>query len=316
MLVPIKASVFQQMVEYADWAHHHFESEISGWAHYNEKDGIYKLAPLSEQEASAAEVIAMPDMIKNKKYDMSDMIVQWHSHVKMGCSPSGPDDRQRNEIAELTSVVISIIVNINYEHSCHITLIKAGGITLDSPVTIPAKLSIYHTNDKVSQEVKQKLHKPKPVEVKIDKYRNYGYKQSLLPAQSVQPYKPNRYWAEDDWVEAYATPTTPTKDSNQLELIGYMENRKLLFSKVKTALLINVVPDMEVKIVEINDFMLKLAQQTIPYCIGLIEEDAFGHTALSIDGEEVMYETFFAAFNYAIPNIVSLQSGPSIVKAK
>ena len=47
--IPIQSDVLNQMYDYAYYARKHFNAEVAGWGHYNKKNGIYKLAPLSQQ---------------------------------------------------------------------------------------------------------------------------------------------------------------------------------------------------------------------------------------------------------------------------
>jgi len=182
--IAIDAKVLYQMYEYAAYAETHFEAEVAGWGHYNKEDGIYKLAPLLPQIVSSAEVDTFPDqLVNNKDYDMSDMIVQWHSHVYMATNPSGTDKELIKDALELFPMLISIIVNCKHEYSARLDIRKVGAdhcmINLDDPMTYDINLVPYYDNSAVNKEVKKKLRKPKPVIVQsVNNYggnHDYGY---------------------------------------------------------------------------------------------------------------------------------------------
>ena len=187
MQIAIDAKILFEMQEYAAWAEEHYESEIAGWGHYNKDEGIYKLAPLTKQVVHSAEALASPDELLESDYDMSDMIVQWHSHVRMGVSPSQPDVETRNLISELSGMVISIIINLKGEHSCYVTISKVRDLEFDVPHSFKAELLPYYVNSRISKDVKKQLKlppPPKPVKSKQaaviahDSSRNsrdYGY---------------------------------------------------------------------------------------------------------------------------------------------
>ena len=161
--IPIDAKVLYQMYEYADYARRLHQSEIAGWAHYNKDRGIYKLTPLLRQEASGAEVIAFPNSILNDtKYDISDMIVQWHSHVMMSCSPSQPDRDLIQEALKLMPMIISIIVNCKGEYSAIAAFKRTDIFTFQDIVKLDAELVTYYQNPLTAKEVKKKLYKPAP----------------------------------------------------------------------------------------------------------------------------------------------------------
>ena len=61
--ITIDPAVLNKIFTYAHYADKHYGSEIAGWGHYTKDKGIYKLAPLSEQEVSSAEVEGFPDDI-------------------------------------------------------------------------------------------------------------------------------------------------------------------------------------------------------------------------------------------------------------
>lgn len=161
--IPIDAKVLFQMYEYADSAHKAFGTEIAGWAHYNKNKGIYKLAPLLPQEVSGSEVSSFPDEhINDMKYDISDMIVQWHSHVMFSCSPSQPDKDLIKEALKLMPMIISIIVNCKGEYSATVSLKQAGAFTFQDFVKLDAELVTYYECPNILKEVRKKCYKPKP----------------------------------------------------------------------------------------------------------------------------------------------------------
>lgn len=161
--IPIDAKVLFQMYEYADSARKAFGTEIAGWAHYNKDRGIYKLAPLLPQEVSGAEVSSFPDEhINDMKYDISDMLVQWHSHVMFSCSPSTPDNDLIKEALKLMPMIISIIVNCKGEYSATVSLKQAGVFTFQDFVKLDAELVTYYDCPAILKEVRKKCYKPKP----------------------------------------------------------------------------------------------------------------------------------------------------------
>lgn len=160
--IPISAKVLYQMYEYAHSANKHFGTEIAGWGHYNKNKGIYKLAPLLKQEVSSAEVDVFPnDLLNDVKYDISDMLVQWHSHVNFSCSPSMTDQKQIEEALELMPMIISVIVNCKQEHSVMVSFKQAGAFEFQEIIKLDAVLVPYY-DDRVGKEVKSKLFKPAP----------------------------------------------------------------------------------------------------------------------------------------------------------
>ncbi len=160
----IDAKVLFQMYEYAAYAHYHFGTEIAGWGHCADKKGIYKLAPLTRQEVSGAEVDNFPNEILNDtKYNISDMIVQWHSHVNMSTNPSPTDISTIKEALKIMPIIISIIVNCKNQYSARLDFIRISKLVrLPSQITLDVELIPYYSNPIVSKEVKTKCHKPKP----------------------------------------------------------------------------------------------------------------------------------------------------------
>lgn len=169
--LPVDAKVLYRMYEYAAYAKHHFGTEVAGWGHYHAKKGIYKLAPLTKQEVSGMEVDAFPnDILNDVDYDIRDMIVQWHSHVDMGVTPSGTDISNIKDSLKLMPILISIIVNCKYQYSARLDTKRIGGAIytdLDSHITLDVELVPYYSNAEVSREVKSKLSKPKPKPIPV-----------------------------------------------------------------------------------------------------------------------------------------------------
>lgn len=156
MEILIKETVLNKMFAYADEAKKQFNSEIGGFAHYK-NDMVYKLAPLQRQKATAANVDIEPDELVKSDYNMSDMIVQWHSHIDMGVTPSGTDTKNIKESLKLMKSLITIIVNCKRETFCRVDIIdpKFGQLTIKSEL-VPVRNT--RTID-VSGEVKEKLYK-------------------------------------------------------------------------------------------------------------------------------------------------------------
>ncbi len=156
MEILIKETVLNKMFAYADEAKKQFNSEIGGFAHYK-NDMVYKLAPLQRQKATAANVDIEPDELVKSDYNMSDMIVQWHSHIDMGVTPSGTDTKNIKESLKLMKSLITIIVNCKRETFCRVDIMdpKFGQLTIKSEL-VPVRNT--RTID-VSGEVKEKLYK-------------------------------------------------------------------------------------------------------------------------------------------------------------
>jgi hypothetical protein len=169
--IKIDNTVAQQIFEYAYWANVKQGTEIAGWGHWTKDKGIYKLAPLLKQTASGAEVDTFPEGIFNDvNYDISDMNVQWHSHVNMGCTPSGMSG-DKGLIVKALKVfpfLISIIVNCKGEYSCELNISKRGDFDLPEPLQFDCNLiRIYNKESAVRTEVYKKLRLPRPVRSKV-----------------------------------------------------------------------------------------------------------------------------------------------------
>jgi len=189
MNIPIKQRVWDNMINYACAAHQIHGTEIAGWGHYTHQKGIYKLAPLCKQEVKAAEVDNFPDEILHRvDYDMSDMVVQWHSHVNMGTTPSSVDTKNIADAMKLFDTLISIIVNIRGEYSCRIdykTTNFYGGTMLQTIDKVQLEIGSNKVPMKIWEEVMVKCYKPKPIviESKYDWYTNPHY-----PYNGVERY--------------------------------------------------------------------------------------------------------------------------------
>ena len=162
--IGISNDAYNQMYEYAYWANEKQQTEIAGWAHWTKDKGIYKLAPMVKQIASGAEVDAFPSGILNDvKYDMSDMVVQWHSHVNMTTFFSGQDTKNIKDSMELWSMLISIVVNLKGEYTAKLHISGNGRIKFPTVVEMDVELYRYYpTKSFVRDEVYSKLSRPKP----------------------------------------------------------------------------------------------------------------------------------------------------------
>lgn len=166
----IDAKVMYQMYEYAAYAKHIFGTEIAGWGHYNKKDGIYKLTPLPKQIVSGADVDTFPDeILKDQTYDISDMVVQWHSHVDMGVTPSGTDKKLIKDALELYPYLISIIVNCKHQYHAELNIKRSGELVFPDPIHLDVELVTYYDNPEVKKIVKKQCRKPAPLTISTPK---------------------------------------------------------------------------------------------------------------------------------------------------
>lgn len=177
----INGDVLQEMFKYAYYAYEHFNSEIAGWGHYSEDKGIYKLAPLTKQEASRAEVDNFPNgILEDESYDMSDMMVQWHSHVTMDVFWSATDEKCIKDTLKLTKTLISVVVNVFGEYRCRVDSIVVGRqkhmVELNKQITQNCILQSYHNDKSLEKVVLRNLYKPKPI---------------------VQQSQPSGYWSHN-----------------------------------------------------------------------------------------------------------------------
>lgn len=193
--IPIDARVLYEMQEYAGYAKHHFASEIAGWAHYKQDRGIYKLAPLPKQEITGATAdTSSMDVTNDINYDISDMVVHWHSHVDMMPNPSGTDLQQIKDTLGIMPMLISIIVNCKGQYTARLDVKQVGGkfgVKLNSPESYEVELIPYYSNKKVSQEVLKKLRRPKPKKVNKSDFKD-DEPDSLFKVESLDDYIKSR----------------------------------------------------------------------------------------------------------------------------
>jgi hypothetical protein len=181
MVLNIDKDVLDKIFAYAKAAQIHKKSEIAGWGHYGGPNaGVYALAPLLKQYASGAEVETFPDAIlHDTEYDISDMIVQWHSHVDMRVFWSKTDEECIEEALGLFPQLFSIVVNVRGEYKARLDIGKiktaSGYIPLDKQITIECDLSVYNDDalvKEVMKDVKKKLvDKPAPKFANTSKYQ-------------------------------------------------------------------------------------------------------------------------------------------------
>lgn len=197
----INGDVLNDIFKYAFYAYEHFDSEIAGWAHYKEERGIYKLAPLTKQVASGAEVDNFPnDLLEDESYDISDMMVQWHSHVNMNVFWSGTDEKCIKDTLKLTKTLISIVVNIFGEYKCRVDSIVVGRqrhmVSLNKQITQECILQAYHSDKMMERDVLRKLKKPAPmvpVVQNISQNTSYGARSFNVKTKIIEfiPYNSN-----------------------------------------------------------------------------------------------------------------------------
>lgn len=201
MRMPINAGVLYKMYEYAAFAKFIHGSEIAGYGHFSNEDGIYKLAPLAKQTVTGGDVDVFPQAIINDvNYDISDMVVQWHSHVEMAVFFSHQDATNIKNMLGLYPFLISIVVNCKHEYTARMDIrnIAYGKSVFRLPeadiITYELELIPYYTNDEVYFEVEEKLHRPrkKPVR-KQPIYIPPATGASVLPA-----YNPPTLFQEDE----------------------------------------------------------------------------------------------------------------------
>lgn len=181
--IMIDAKILYQMYEYAAYAKHLFGTEIAGWGHYNRENGIYKLTPLPKQIVSGAEVDTFPnEILKDQSYDISDMTVQWHSHVDMGVTPSWQDKKLIKEALELYPYLISIIINCKHQYSAELNIKRSGEIIFPDPVRLEVELVTYYDNAETKKIVKRQCKRPAPIVIAVSKksptekvVRTYGW---------------------------------------------------------------------------------------------------------------------------------------------
>ena len=178
--IKIDAKVFYQMFEFSTYAKSLFGTEIAGWGHYTKDKGIYKLAPLPKQIISGAEVDTFPDeILRDTEYDISDMTVQWHSHVDFAPNPSGTDEALIRKAMELFPYLISIIVNCKNEYTAMLNIKKSGEIYLPTPIRLDVNLVPYYDNSEVKTLVKKQCKQPKAVPIIASTHWSSNYAASF-----------------------------------------------------------------------------------------------------------------------------------------
>ena len=218
MRMGIDARVFYQMFEYAAFAKAIYGSEIAGYGHYREKDGIYKLAPLTKQIVTGGDVDAFPSAIINDvKYDISDMVVQWHSHVEMNTFFSSVDQKNIKDMLRLYPLLISIVVNVKQEYTARLDIrnIAYGKHTMRLPeseiISFDLELVPYYSSDAIYNEVKEKLRRPrkKYVRTKVIQLpvNNPPAPPNYNPADEDDDY--NSWWNDDMWNSVLNDITAP-----------------------------------------------------------------------------------------------------------
>ena len=92
--------------------------------------------------------LAMVDFISNlPKEELSQWILDWHSHVEMGTSPSGTDKENYNEQFETRGCKQFIATIVNKKGSCWCKCVVGGGRFEDVEVTTPEDFSSVDTKE-------------------------------------------------------------------------------------------------------------------------------------------------------------------------
>lgn len=191
--IPIQEEAYRKMFLYADYAKKLFDSEIAGWGHYTPSKGIYKLAPLPKQIVQRAEVDTFPNM--DTKYDISDCVVQWHSHIDMSVFFSSTDINNIKECMGVYPVLISIVVNCKGEYKARMDISRVKFLNEEIPTELSydVELEIIREDKNIEKEVKKMCSVPKPTKINYDDVF-YGKDTWLTPAFSPpQDDKEKRY---------------------------------------------------------------------------------------------------------------------------
>ena len=157
----IDSDVMNAIFKHAFFAQKHFDSEIAGWGHATAEKGIYKLAPLTKQVVSGAEVETFPnELLNDPKYDISDMLVQWHSHVNMGVFWSGVDEANIKESVKLMGNLLSIVVNCRNEYKARFdTTFMGNKLPAGKMFTFEIELKPYYSDPRIEADVLGKVSK-------------------------------------------------------------------------------------------------------------------------------------------------------------
>jgi proteasome lid subunit RPN8/RPN11 len=164
--IKISAKILFEMFQYAFYAKKNYNSEIAGWGHWQKNKGIYKLAPLTYQEVpqNGLEVEMSPDDLLKTDYDMSDMLVRWHSHVNCSTSLSKTDNDTIKELLRVMPFVISVVVNVKLETTCQVDINldkilkgRNAGLFHSDTATMTAKLIPYFSDNECEKIVQEKV---------------------------------------------------------------------------------------------------------------------------------------------------------------
>jgi len=180
MDIYIKPPVWKKIINYACAANEIHGTEIAGWGHYNQKKGIYKLAPLTKQEVKGAEVDSFPDeLLKQSDYVISDMSVQWHSHVNMRAFFSSTDIANIKNNMKLMELLVSLVVNVREEYACRVDFAYYTPFGVRKVETIDNINVIVGNNTKIPEdileEVRTKCTKYTPPQIISATQIGFGY---------------------------------------------------------------------------------------------------------------------------------------------
>lgn len=160
MKIKIEQNVFDRIFQYAKGAKLHLNSEITGWGHYTPSAGIYKLAPLREQTVTGGAQVEQVGQVP-AGYDVSDLLVQWHSHVDLPCMWSNPDEDNIKSICKLMPMLISIVVNCRGEYKARLdySKIKVGNGYMDLDKQVTVELTLEWRNDIIPSSIMDEITK-------------------------------------------------------------------------------------------------------------------------------------------------------------
>lgn len=294
----IHGDVFADIFKYAYYAYEHFDSEIAGWAHYKEDRGIYKLAPLTKQEAKRSEVDNFPnDLLEDESYDISDMMVQWHSHVDMNVFWSATDEKCIKDTLKLTKTLISIVVNIFGEYKCRVDSLVVGRqghmVELNKQITQECILQPYHMTKHIEKDVLKKLQKPKPpisIVQSNNAWHSYNVKTGVIESIPFNSNTPKRWNAKlvmwehnfDEDTEDDSTGSQSTKINTGSSTKGYWasERDKVVSANHDAFVYVGKDPISDTELYYINgfeDFVIEwsssgLAVNDVDYTVGELKK--------------------------------------------
>jgi len=158
--IQISSKVFDKMMYYA----HISSGEISGFAALDKNNIISILYPLLDQECSLGETTldteALLDFTKNNKL----VNVWWHSHANMGVFWSGVDENTINNLGQVLSWLLSIVVNKERQVKVRIDYFNPIHITADIEIELVGALS-EKEREQMREEVKTKVTVPSAITV-------------------------------------------------------------------------------------------------------------------------------------------------------